>query len=94
MLLFTNIQGQGGRSTYRLEVAHDGTLGHGANGEHVANGKHGLLAAVHKLRTQSPFREFQRPNSPYKYKLSLQAHIVGEEHAQISFLTTTVNPKP
>jgi len=32
-----------------LDVADDGTLGHRANGEHVANGKGGLLASVDEL---------------------------------------------
>merc|ERR1719199_810533 len=33
----------------RLEVADDGTLGHGADGQHVANGENGLLTAVQEL---------------------------------------------
>ena len=32
-----------------LKVAHDGSLGHVADGHHVADGKVGLLAAVHEL---------------------------------------------
>ena len=32
-----------------LEVADDGSLGHGAHGHHVADGQLGALAAVHEL---------------------------------------------
>ena len=32
-----------------LQLADDGSLGHGAHGHHVADGQTGLLAAVHEL---------------------------------------------
>jgi len=32
-----------------LQLAHDGSLGHGTNGHHVADGQTGFLTAVHKL---------------------------------------------
>ena len=32
-----------------LQLAHDGSLGHGTNGHHVADGQTGFLTAVHEL---------------------------------------------
>mmetsp|Transcript_6085 Transcript_6085/g.15487 ORF Transcript_6085/g.15487 Transcript_6085/m.15487 type:complete len:221 (-) Transcript_6085:62-724(-) len=36
-------------SSVPLDVAHDGSLGHGADGHHVTDGKAGLLARVNEL---------------------------------------------
>ena len=36
-------------SVLLLQVADDGSLGHGADGHHVADGELGALAAVHEL---------------------------------------------
>lgn len=49
--------------TNLLDVAHNGTLRHLAQGLHVAHGQDGLLAAVHELHTGSQVNSECQENS-------------------------------
>ena len=75
-----------------LQLAHDGSLGHGTNGHHVADGQTSLLAAVDKLSGVHTLDRDERLlallESVVSWNLSLIiSHVCRESLCTISPLT-------